>query len=291
MEARKSKSAYAAVILCAATMGTLGLLVRESSVHSSVLNFVRYTIAFLCLAAGILALRAWKGKEGYSLQFSPSSFCSGACISLCAFSYFMAIQSISLGVAAFTLNLGPIFAVVGEAIVSRKAPRPYQLLILAIAVLGLVLMSAESFGHAGNIVQPGLLWALLAAAFYGGFLLINRMIPAAVKLPARLFGQSCASSAAGGLSVLGLGAPMAAAAQEPLRMFIIGTVYGLMIYLLSVYAISRLRAVEFGVLSYIEPLLALVLGMWVYHESSSTMQLLGIALILVASVMQCMKKA
>ncbi len=272
----------AAALIAAVFMGCLGFLVRKTGADAAVVAFFRFTIGFLLMSCVVIYYVAAKGEK---VKFSPSSAFSGISIGLCILFYFFAIQSTSIGLAAFVLYLGPVFAIIGEAVMRRKMPDLRQWIIIVLALSGFVMIS--SLGDASGF-NKGTMYALLSGVFYGAYILINRFIPQQITLPVRVFWQFLAASCAVGLVLLLSGRSVAVDAGGWPYVLTIGVVQGFAVLLLTGYAIKHLSAIEFGALSYAEPLVALLLGFVLYDESMSAVQIAGIVLIVAGMFVQCL---
>lgn len=269
-----------AALVAAVFMGTLGFFVREAGTEASVTTFFRFAIGFLLVGAWVVLGRR-------KPRFSAMSLLSGVSISLCILFYFMAIQSISIALAAFTLYLGPVFAIATEAILCKKMPTTSQFVIIGLAFGGFVLIS--SLGSVSFVdIDAGLIYALLSGVFYGGYIFANRLIDSRTELKERLFWQFLAAIVTIGATCLCSGASFEGVAEGWSYLLVIGVVQGFMVLLLTGYAIKHLSAIEFGSLSYVEPLVALILGICLYNELLTHSQIIGIVLIVAASITQCL---
>lgn len=277
----RTKSILAALV-AAVLMGCLGFLVRKTGTDAAVVAFFRFSIGFVLMSCVVLYY--WRKKQE-KVGFSPSSFFSGISIGLCILFYFFALQNTSIGLAAFVMYLGPVFAIIGEAVMRRRLPGVREWLIIVLAFSGFVMIS--SLGDAEGL-NKGTLYALLSGIFYGGYILINRFIPGQITLPVRVFWQFLAAVVAIGLVLLCTGCSFAGVATGWPYVLTIGVVQGFAVLLLTGYAIKHLSAIEFGALSYAEPLVALLLGIVLYDESMTSIQIVGIMLIVAGMVVQCL---
>lgn len=272
-----------ATIVAAVLMGCLGFFVRGAGMDAGVVAFGRFLIGFV-LMAGVVATLAVTGRQRF--VYSSSSLLSGVAISLCILFYFFAIESISIGLAAFTLYLGPVFAIIGESIISRKLPSPRQAVIIALAFGGVFLISSLGSINLSEI-NSGIIYALLSGVFYGSYILINRLIPERITLSLRVFWQFAAAVVTIGATCLFRGVGLDGIETGWPYVLTIGFVQGFIVLLLTGYAIKNLSAAEFGALSYIEPLVAVLLGFYLFSEALSAMQIAGIGLIIAATSIQC----
>lgn len=265
-------------------MGTLGYFVRESH-QTNVLAFFRFSIGLVIMGA-IMAVRIWKREE--KLTVSHTSFYSGICIGLCILFYFYAIERMNIGVAAFLIYIGPVFAIIGETIIIRHLPSVRERVAIGIAIAGVLCISSLDYNTllSGNGAE-GLIFAMLSALTYGGYILLNRRIPHGVTLFKRTFWQSFAATTAITISFL-FDIPSTEGLKEATPYFlIVGIVHGFAVLLLVAYAIKGLSATQYGSLSYIEPLTATVLGYLIYGDKLSIEQSFGILLIVLSTTIQC----
>lgn len=285
MKYTKVKS-MVATIVAAILMGCLGFFVRSSQMDAGMVAFFRFLIGFVLMSAVVVTL-ALRGKQ--RIVYSPSSMLSGIAISLCILFYFFAIQTIDIGLAAFTLYLGPVFAIIGESIISGKLPTLRQAIIITLAFVGFFLISSLGAIDLAT-TDSGVIYALLAGIFYGAYILINRLIPQEVSLSLRVFWQFFAAVITIGITCLLRGVGLDGIEVGWPYVATIGFVQGFIVLLLTGYAIKNLNAVEFGALSYIEPLVATILGICLYNSSLSSLQIAGIVLIVAATSIQCLSK-
>jgi inner membrane transporter RhtA len=232
---------------------------------------------FLRLAsAAIVLVLLWRpslrGRSRHELLLAT---CFGLVLAAMNLSFYEAIARIPLGIAVAIEFVGPLAVALGG---SR---RKLDLLWVALAVVGiLALTRPDTHGLDGL----GVILALAAGALWGTYILLNArlgrafagstglalaMIPAAlVALP---FGI-----ASGGSHLLEPGSLALGAA--------VGMLSSAIPYSLEVEALRRIAAPVFGVLMSIEPAVAALAGFLVLGQSLGARALIGIALVISASV-------
>lgn len=190
-------------------------------------------------------------------------------------SFYEALDRIPLGIAVSIEFVGPLtVAVIG----SRRRRDALWILLAAAGILALT----RSGGHGVNLL--GVLLALLAAAFWGSYILLN----------ARL-GQAFAGSTG-----LALGMCVAAVLVIPVgvadggshlfepRPLALGGAVGLLSsvipYSFELEALRRIATSVFGILMSLEPAVAALAGFLILGENLAVRALLGIALVVVASL-------
>lgn len=276
-------SALGAAIVAACLMGVLGGLVRGSGMSAIGCAFARFAI-------GAAALGLLLGAQKQRPDYSKRAICSGAAIGLSILFYFMAIQRCAIGIAAFLLYLGPIFATIVEAVILRRRPSFEQLGIITIAVEGLLCIWLFESPNQTASSTTGTVFALLSGVAYAGYIVLNRWIPAKLTVTQRAF---CQSGTAMLLLVIPLcftEAPFANLTTGWTYVLAIGLIEGFCVLLLVAYAIKHLPAVEFGTLSYLEPLVAVLLGLVLYNEKLHVGQMAGCTLIIISTFLQTLSK-
>ena len=190
-------------------------------------------------------------------------------------SFYEALDRIPLGIAVSIEFVGPLtVAVIG----SRRRLDALWILLAAAGILALT----RGGGHGVNLL--GVLLALLAGVFWGSYILLN----------ARL-GQAFAGSTG-----LALGMCVAAALAVPVgvadggsrlfepRSLALGGAVGLLSsvipYSFELEALRRIATSVFGILMSLEPAVAALAGFLVLGENLGARALLGIALVVMASL-------
>ncbi len=278
-------TAYASAAVAAMLMGTLGFFVRESHCSAQCCSFARFFIGMLLLAA-VWGWELWHRRDRFSC--SGAALASGAGISLCILFYFLAIQYTSVGVAALLLYTGPVFAALGESLLHRKFPPVKDAVLISLAALGVAFVSifAPEGGQGGS--HAGLVYGILSGLCYSTYILFNRQIPATVSLVARTFWQSAA-----GVAILLLPLLFSHCEVQHVRhglpyLVSIGFLQGFAVLLPAAYAMKKLSAIKYGTIAYLEPMVAVALGFFVYHEHITLGQWEGLALVVAATACQTM---
>ncbi len=264
-------------------MGTLAFFVRESHCNAQCCSFARFFIGMLLI--GVLwTVEIRRGHDRFI--WSAPAAASGVGISLCILFYFLAIQHTSVGVAALLLYTGPVFAALGEASIKRKMPPARDVALISLAAFGVVLVSvcAPAGAQAGS--HLGLIYGLLSGLCYSAYILFNRQIRKRVSLPARTFWQSAA-----GVAVLLFPLMFSECCMEHVNfgwpyLACIGFLQGFAVLLPAAYAMKKLSAIKYGTIAYLEPMVAVALGVFIYHEQLNAGQWAGMVCVLVAAFIQ-----
>jgi inner membrane transporter RhtA len=191
------------------------------------------------------------------------------------FSFYSAIDRLPLGVAVTLEFSGPL------AVAVFGSRRRADLIWAALAAVGIVLLSG-GFGGA-SIDLGGALFALLAGAFWGLYILIS----------ARVGGRS---EGLGGLALalsistlLLLPAGIVQGSSELIHPAVLAAGLGVGLlasaipYAVELEALRRLPNAVFGVLMSLEPAAAALVGLIALSQSLTATEVVAIALVVVAS--------
>ncbi|NIH79358.1 DMT family transporter [Amycolatopsis viridis] len=193
--------------------------------------------------------------------------------------YFAAVGLSSVGTATMvTIGSVPVFVTVALAIRSRHLPRPATLLSVALALAGLVLLSAGP-GHSGWRLAAGVAFALLAGAGFATLtLVLRRPVVGLDHQRTTAFGLL-----AGG--VLLLPAALVLGMALPLRIDVLAVAlyFGVVPTGLGYAAYFRVLGAAYPVVAalatLLEPLTAAILSAVVLHEDLGVQGWCGAALL------------
>lgn len=198
-------------------------------------------------------------------------------LDLCAMnmSFYGSLARIPLGIAVALEFLGPLtVALLGSR-------RRLDLLWVALAALGILALTHVD-GHALNGL--GVALALIAGGFWGAYIIINARLG---SLFAGGLGLSLAMCVAA-LAALPLGLVEGGSGLVSAEALLLGAAVGLLSsaipYSLEVEALRRIAPHVFGVLMSLEPAAATLAGLIVLGQRLGARVLLGIALVVVASI-------
>ena len=231
-------------------------------------------VLYRLLFAAILLLAIWRpglmeaGRDGLILAIGFGVTLAG--MNLC---FYEALDRIDLGIAVTFEFAGPLLV---GLLGSR---RPLDLVWVACAAAGVVLLTRPS----GSASAAGIGFALLAGAFWAGYILLSarvgRAFPGgrglALAMGVGAVLMVVPGTAAAGSDLLDPGAAAVGAATAVLSSVIP--------YSLELEALRRIAVGTFGVLMSLEPAVAALIGLIALDQRLATVDALGIALVVVAS--------
>lgn len=275
---KKHAKALVAALLAAVLMGALCIFVRESGCSAQLCSFSRFFVGFL-LIGGAAVYSRLRGRV--ALGFSLASFVSGCSIGLCILFYFLAIKHTSAAIAALLPATGPLLSALWEALRERRLPPRRDVIMVLTAGLGILIVSVCSPHDSapGHNDVLGITYGMLCGLCYSFYLVINRCMSSHVQMMQRLFWQSAAGTLVLLAPLLALGSPLAGLSGGWPYLICIGILQGVGVLALVAYAMRRLRSLEFGIISCLEPTEATLIGRVVYSELIMPGQWFGFVLV------------
>lgn len=271
-----------AMILSMAVFGTISLFVRYLPLSSGEIALYRSVIAalpigiFLLFSKRKIRFDLWK-KQGILLIFS------GLSLGINWILLFEAYRYTTVSTATLCYYFAPVLVTVISPLLFREKLTKLQIVCFSASTAGLILMTG--FGD-WQTNGAGIALGLGAAVFYALTVLLNKYIKD-VTGPERTFLQFIAAAAvlavyvafSGGfhLSVLD--------GKAWFILFTVGLVHTGLAYLLYFAAVAKLPGQQIAVLSYIDPLTAVLISVFLLSEPMSVMQAVGGSMILVFSLL------
>ncbi|WP_245692423.1 EamA family transporter [Geodermatophilus telluris] len=193
--------------------------------------------------------------------------------------FYAAIARIPLGTAVTIEFLGPL---VLAAVLSRRV-RDLGWVLLAAA--GVLLLGLAAEGGAGpGLDRVGVLCALLAGAFWAGYVLASARVGAVV--PGQ--GGLAVALGVGALALVPLGAAGAVTAVDRPTLLLIGVATALLAsvvpYTLELSALRRLPPSVFGVLLSLEPAIAATAGWVLLGQPLGAGEAVAVGVVVAASI-------
>jgi drug/metabolite transporter (DMT)-like permease len=277
---RDKTSAYAAAISAAVLMGSLGAFVRNVAADPAVIAFARLALGFAFLVGFLVFTRNLRAAR---VAISPSLVVSGLSIGLCVWSYTEAIARMSLASAVFFLYLGPLLAAGVAHLVLRETMTLQKFALMCVAFAGILCVFQFDFSFS-RAHASGCAYGLLSALAYAGIIVANRKIPPRVSLLGRAFYQMLVATLA--LVPFMVWKGIHVSLQDLPWLVAVGFFQGFLALTLMIYAIGHSTAHEYGLLSYLEPFTATMIGVVVFAESLTPLQGLGGILIVSSGIVQ-----
>lgn len=261
--------------------GSIGVFVKKINLSSSEIAFLRGVIGSLFLISASFFVRqkpSFKSiKENGGLLLL-----SGAAIGLNWIFLFQAYKYTTISNATLSYYFAPIFVMLLAPFLLKEKLTPLKVGSILTAMIGLFLIVGMGGSSSGSYNHPvGILYGLSAAALYASVVLMNKFIKnqsgyettlvqlvvaALVLLPYILLKDPISFSGLNSSSILFI--------------LILGIIHTGIAYFLYFTALKELKGQTIAVLSYIDPISAVIFAAIFLGESMSFVQMVGGALIL-----------
>lgn len=276
------ESVQAKLMLSAAMVifGTLGVFTRNIGVTSGELALYRAVLA--CVLIGVYLVFIKKG--GLNLKNAgrelPLLLASGIAMGINWILLFQAYRYTTISAATLSYYFAPVIVTVASPLLFHERLTAKQIICFVMSTLGLVLIIGTGGGEETAGIT-GILFGLGAAVFYAAVILLNKFIKNVAGIQRTILQMLAA--------VVTLLPYVALSSGFNLNLLdgtgwacllTVGLFHTGITYCLYFSALKDLTGQEAAILSYIDPLVAVIISVLLLGEPMTLMQLIGGALIL-----------
>lgn len=259
--------------------GTLGLFVRNIAVSSGELALYRAVLAALLLTAFFLFSKQTIPLAKVKKEV-PLLLASGVAMGINWILLFQAYKYTTVSAATLSYYFAPVIVTIVCPFLFREKLTLRQIICFIMSTIGLVLIIGIGDIDGGSNVI-GILFGLGAAVFYATVILLNKFIrnvegihrtflqfiSAIITLTPYVFWTS--GITLGSLSSIGW-----------INLLIVGLIHTGITYCLYFSSLKELPGQKVAILSYIDPLVAVLISVTVLGETMTVSQVIGGVLIL-----------
>ena len=271
--------------------GTIGVFRRYIPVSSAFLAFSRGILGGLC----ILVFARVKHKNAGEKQpprVLPVLVLSGMLIGINWILLFEAYNHTTVAIATLCYYMQPTIVMLLSPVIFREKLTGRKAVCAAVAILGMVLVSGVIGGSsAGSSSLKGILLGLGAALFYSAVVIINKKIrgvDAYRKTTVQMLSAGMVMVPylllTGGFSTEGL-TPAAV-----ILLLAVGIVHTGIAYVLYFGSMDGLRVQTVAILSYIDPVSALLFSAFLLREPVTLLNVIGAVMIIGSAVASELQK-
>ncbi len=265
--------------------GTIGVFRRYIPLSSSLLSFIRGAIGSIFL---LIFLRAGgrKIRHGLPRRIIALLIISGAMIGINWILLFEAYNYTTVATATLCYYMEPTIVVLLSPVFFKERLTVKKLICAAAAFIGMVLVSgAAGEGLPQGDALLGILFGLSAAVLYAGVVIINKMIRNVDPYEKTILQLSSASICLlPYLLATGQFAHLELTPSAAVPVLIVGLVHTGIAYSLYFGSTDGLRAQTIAVMSYLDPVSALLFSAFLLREPVSPAGIPGALLILGAAL-------
>ncbi len=276
------ESVQAKLMLSAAMVifGTLGVFTRNIGVTSGELALYRAVLASVLIGFYLVFIK----KSGLNLKNAgrelPLLLASGIAMGINWILLFQAYRYTTISAATLSYYFAPVIVTVASPLLFHERLTAKQIICFVMSTLGLVLIIGTGGGEETAEIT-GILFGLGAAFFYAAVILLNKFIKNVAGIQRTILQMLTA--------VVTLLPYVALSSGFNLNLLdgtgwacllTVGLFHTGITYCLYFSALKDLTGQEAAILSYIDPLVAVIISVLLLGEPMTLMQLIGGALIL-----------
>ena len=278
-----------ALVLSMVIFGTIGIFRRYIPFPSGLIAMARGLIGMLFLLAytrmcGIRLSADSVRKGGWKLILS------GVCLGFNWILLFEAYRYTSVAVATLCYYMAPILIILVSPLLFQERLTGRKILCVAIALAGMVLVSGITEAGGAQAQESsrttGILLGLGAAVLYASVVLLNKAMPAVEAYPKTIVQLGTAAVTLLPYTLLTETIPTEAFSWLSIGMLVlVGIVHTGVAYALYFGSVSGLKAQTAALLSYLDPVVAILLSALLLGENLSVPGLIGALMVLGAALL------
>lgn len=280
----KQKIAPLYVLGAGSLWGLMGIFVR----HFNTLGLGSLEIGALRMIMGLIVTGGYLAlfhRELLKIRLKDLWCFAGTGIGsllLMNWTYFTAMEHTSLAVAGVLLYTAPIFVMLLSALLFRETVTKRKIFALILAFGGCALVSG--IGTDSQISGPGLLYGLGAGISYAMYSIFGRFAIQRGYGSWTITFYSFLFCAIAGAFVCDWHIA-AAAVAAPVWVLLLGVVTAFAPYVLYSLGLTAMENSRASILASIEPVVAALISVFVFHEPMGVLSALGMVLVLAAIVL------
>lgn len=275
---RKFMSDRVMMIASMIIFGTISIFVRSVSVSSGELALYRAVMAAALVGIFLLVTRQPLSFRGLKKEI-PLLLLSGMAMGINWILLFEAYKHTTVSVATLSYYFAPVIVTVLSPLLFKERLTPKQILCFVMSTVGLVMITGIGTGGGNDLV--GILFGLGAATFYAAVILLNKFIKKVEGIQ-RTFFQFVSAIVillpyvllTGGFTLASLDGIGWAS------LLIVGILHTGVTYCMYFSSLKELPGQKAAILSYIDPLVAVLVSVTLLGETMTPWQIVGGMLIL-----------
>ncbi len=277
---KKFFNARLMLILSMAIFGTIGLFRRNIDISSGELAFYRAVLATVFIGLFLLVTKSRIPFAKIKKQI-PLLIISGTAMAFNWILLFEAYNYTTVSAATLSYYFAPVLVTLLCPVLFKEKMTIKQWICFVMSTVGIVLITGIGTFPAGSNHFKGILFGLGAACLYATVILLNKFIKGVDGIH-RTFMQFVAASVSllpyvlltDGINIGKLDG------KELLLLLIVGLVHTGITYCMYFSSLKELPGQKAAILSYIDPLVAVICSVVILHEEMTVSQIIGGALIL-----------
>ncbi len=277
---KKNAASKLKLILSMSVFGTLGLFTRNIAVSSGELSLYRAVLAAVLITAFLTLTRQKLDWDGIKKDLKYLIL-SGAAMGFNWIFLFQAYKYTTISVSTLCYYFAPVIVTIACIFLFREKLNAKQVLCFVMSTVGLVLIIATGGLSGSGTDSIGILYGLGAAALYATVILLNKYMKHTEGVPRTLFQFFAAIIVLTPYVAVTSGFHLEVLDTKGwICLLILGLFHTGVTYCLYFSSLKELKGQEVSILSYIDPLVAVLVSTVLLGEPMTLMQAAGGLLIL-----------
>lgn len=276
------ESVQAKLMLSAAMVifGTLGVFTRNIGVTSGELALYRAVLASVLIGLYLVFIKKGRLNLKNAGRELPLLLASGIAMGINWILLFQAYRYTTISAATLSYYFAPVIVTVASPLLFHERLTAKQIICFVMSTLGLVLIIGTGGGEETAGIT-GILFGLGAAVFYAAVILLNKFIKNVAGIQRTILQMLAAVVTLLPYVALSSGFNLNLLDSTGWACLLtVGLFHTGITYCLYFSALKDLTGQEAAILSYIDPLVAVIISVLLLGEPMTLMQLIGGALIL-----------
>ena len=276
---------YGMYILSMLMFGLNGYLVAHISIQSSQIVLVRTLVGGLLLTALVL-MRGGFDRAAVRAELRDLLL-GGIALGLNWVALFAAYRMLNVSLATMIYYAGPMLVLLFSPLLFREKLTPQKIAALAVVAVGLFCITGSI--TSSGLSLKGLTAAVLSALFYTLLIVFNKRIVRTGGMQTAALELDVAFVVVLLYVLLTAGLPHPVKSDIP-YLLVISLVNTGLAYLLYFSGLQKLPGQSVALISYVDPVSALVFSALLLHESMTPLQILGAVLIIGGALLGELRK-
>jgi RarD protein len=296
------------IVVTMLIFGSIGLIRRNIPYSSAMISFFRGAVAALILfvlrLCGVFGHRSSSAFSASSLGSSAAAASnttssadyrtevrinllplaiSGAMIGVNWILLFEAYRFTTIAVATISYYMAPVFTVIASVFILKEKLTVKKAVCVLVAVIGMVFVSGVI--ETGISGLKGVLLGMGAALLYSGDVIINKKVKGVDGIDRTIIQMGFAALAVLPYWLVNEDFSTLMFSLQPMVLLMVtAVVCTALTYSLYFSAIQKVPAQTAAILSYIDPVVAVLISALILHEGMSVLTLVGVVLVIGAAL-------
>lgn len=269
-------------IIAMLIFGTIGLFVKNIDLNSSEIALTRGFIGGITLLFAMALLRKKVSIEAIKRNIYLLIF-SGFAVGLNWIFLFQGYKYTSISNATLSYYFAPIFVTILAPFILKEKLTLSKFLCVLMALVGMFcIVGVDGINGGSDLI--GIAYGLLAAGFYASVILMNKFLKGIDSLEITIIQLLSATiTLLPYVLYMDSGKSLNISLNSIPYMLILGIVHTGIAYLLYFSSLQELKGQTIAVLSYIDPVFAIIISAIILKEHLGILQIIGGVLILGSS--------